>query len=139
MYAISETEKYYNEIKTLEEKEINNYNYISLFLCSIFNNKSLSFDKIKEYENFMVQIPLHYLDIELCENKTMNFKFFHKFYEKIIEEKIEFETEKGVLSKLLKDKQFPRTFYGICFEKIIILLIKNNKMNLNIYFDKKIL
>ena len=50
---------------------------------------------------------------------------------------IGFEIDKGTLKKLLKRNYYPRTFLGICFEKLIILLLMHNKLNFhNLKFKK---
>ena len=62
-------------------------------------------------------MPLDYLEIIIKDDKSLNFTFFHSVYRSSIKEKIGHEVKKGTLTRLLKDKDYPRKFFGISFEK----------------------
>ena len=83
-------------------------------------------------------MPFEYFEIEKNDDNSLSFCFFLPIFQKSIKKKIEFEVKKGTLSRLLKDKDFPRTFFGICFEKKITLLLMYNKFKLDgLFFEEK--
>jgi len=58
-------------------------------------------------------------------------------FKKCLRYKIRYEVEKGSLTRLLKQNDYPRTFLGVCFEKLITLLLMHNKLYIyNLEFSK---
>ncbi len=81
-------------------------------------------------------MPLEYFEIKIEENK-FKFKFYNDLFKKYFKNKIAIEIEKNTLTKLLMKNDYPRTFFGICFEKLITLLLMHNKLNIeNLKFEK---
>ena len=141
-----------NENLILNEiKEINTYNFFSLFFAEELHNKNLSYHNVADKNNLLSIMPLEYFKIiinvgeeadridndEEEKNKGVYFVFYNKLYKEVIRRKIEVRVEKGILIRLLKEKEYPRTVFGVCFEKLITLLLKNNQLTyLNLKFDK---
>ena len=110
-----------------EIKEINNYNFFSLFFVEELNNKILSYHDVTEENNLLRVMPLEYFKIILKDgekdnikdnddeeekNKGIHFIFYNQLYKETIKRKIEFGAEKGILILLLKEDQYPRTVFG---------------------------
>ena len=75
-------------------------------------------------------MPLEFF--EITKNKEgLYFKFYNNMFKKCLRYKIEYEVEYGTLTRLLKRNDYPRTFLGVCFEKLITLLLMHNKLNIN--------
>ena len=135
-----------NEIKKLE-----NYDFYALFFAEELHDKNLSYCDIISENNLLRIMPLEYFKIILKDDekaidefkleeendKTVNFSFYNQLYKEAIKRQIEFRVNKGILNNLLKTEQYPRTVFGKCFEKLIILLLKNNQLNdFDLKFDK---
>ena len=58
----------------------------------------------------------------ISKNNEIHFKFLSPIYKEALKRKVGDFVKIGALNILLKDKTFPRTGFGICFEKIITLL-----------------
>ena len=121
-----------------EQKDIEKYSFLNLFFCDELDNRIVSYENFYENENLLISIPLEYFEITKNKDKNLIFNYFHLIYKKCIKNRIRFEVKNGALNKLLKDKEFPRTFFGSCLEKKITLLLMNNKLNIeNLYFEEK--
>ena len=71
------------------------------------------------------------------KNKVAYFTFYNQLYKEAVKRKIEFKVEKGILIYLLKNEQYPRTVFGVCFEKLITLLLIYNQLNdFDLKFEK---
>ena len=124
------------ELMTKEIKEINYYSFNFLYFAEELENKTLAHDEIIKNKNFIRGMPLEYFEIEKKGN-NFNFNFYSNFFKKCFKNKIAVEIEKNTLTNLLKNNEYPRTFFGICFEKLITLLLMHNKLNIkNLIFDK---
>ena len=67
----------------------------------------------------------------------MSFKFYSNLFKKCFKNKISVEIEKDTLTKLIMKNDYPITFFGICFEKLLTLLLMHNKLNIeNLIFKK---
>ena len=128
-----------NKIIKEEEKYLEKYDFLGLFFCEELNNKKIIREDILKDKTIFFKIPLEYFEItENKDDKSLNFVFFHSVYQKSIKNKIGFEVKNGILTKLLKEEGFPSTFLGICFEKIITLLLMYNKLKIyNLFFEEK--
>ena len=128
-----------NKIIKEEEKYLEKYDFLGLFFCEELNNKKIIREDILKDKTIFFKIPLEYFEItENKDDKSLNFVFFHSVYQKSIKNKIGFEVKNGTLTKLLKEEGFPSTFLGICFEKIITLLLMYNKLKIgNLFFEEK--
>ena len=138
--VIKENEKKENEIKDesiLKKKlENNTYSFYGLYFSEELDKKIISYKTIMENKKFISQLPLEYFEIKILKNE-MSFNFYNDSLKACIKNIIGFEIEKGTLTRLLKSNNYPRTFFGICFEKLITLLLKHNKLNLlNLKFHK---
>ena len=121
---------------TKEVNKINNYSFNFLYFAEELDNKTLTYDEIIKNKNFIRGMPLEYFEIEK-ERNDLNFKFYSSFFKKCFKNKIAVEIEKNTLTNLLKNNEYPMTFFGICFEKLITLLLMHNKLNIkNLIFDK---
>ena len=82
-------------------------------------------------------MPLEFFKMAF-EEKGIRFSFFNEIFKISIKNKIEDKVEHGALIYLLRSKTYPSTVLDVCFEKLIILLLKNNQLNLNnLNFEKK--
>ena len=82
-------------------------------------------------------MPLEFFKMAF-EKNGIRFSFFNEIFKISIKNKIEDKVEHGALIYLLRSKTYPRTVLDVCFEKLIILLLKNNQLNLNnLNFEKK--
>ena len=118
------------------------YNFSGLFFGEELINKIIKKEDIEENKNknIFFEMPFEYFEIIKNNDNSLSFSFFHPIFQKSIKKKIEFEVKNGTLTRLLREKDgdFPRTFFGICFEKKITLLLKYNKFNLhNLFFEEK--
>ena len=124
------------ELITKEVNEINYYSFNFLYFAEELDNKTLTHDEIIKNKNFIGGMPLEYFEIEKKGN-DLNFNFYSNFFKKCFKNKIAVEIEKNTLTNLLKKNEYPRTFFGICFEKLITLLLMHNKLNIkNLIFNK---
>ena len=113
-----------------EENSISKYSFKNLFFSDSLDDKGISKEEIQKDKDFLTGMPLEYFVVTKTEEK-LKFNFYSKLYKKVIKNKIGVEVEKNTLTKLLKNNEYPRTFFGICFEKLITLLLKHNKLNIN--------
>ena len=137
---INEKEKKENEIKdkSILEKEYqtNIYSFYELYFSEELDKKTFSYKTIMENKKFISQLALEYFEIKILKN-GISFNFYDESLKKCIRNIIGFEIEKGTLTYLLKRNDYPRTFLGVCFEKLITLLLMHNSLNLhNLNFDK---
>ena len=121
-----------------EKKNFSNYSFLELYFGEELNNKIITIQEIQNNQDLLSEIPLEFFEIKLVKNyenqDAAHFYFYNKIYKKAIRELIGSQVEEGILTKIIKDKKFSSTLFGICFEKKVTLLIKYNKMNLNNLF-----
>ena len=131
-------EEFEEKIINVEKKYLDIYHFSGLFFGEELINKNIKKEDIEENKNIFLEMPFEYFEIIKNNDNSLSFSFFHPIFKKIIKKKIEFEVKKGTLTRLLRDREFPRTFFGICFEKKITLLLMYNKFNLlNLFFEEK--
>ena len=119
-----------------EEKEIDKYSFYFLYFAEELDNKTFTRNAIIQNLDFIKRMPLEYFEIKI-EGNNMNFKFYSNLFKKSFKNKIAVEIEKDTLTKLLMKNDYPKTFFGICFEKLITLLLMHNKLNIeNLKFTK---
>lgn len=128
----------FEEETILEEEDyLSKYPLIGLFHADSLDEKNLSKKFIQENENILINQPLEYFDMAILKNNEIHFKFLSPIYKEALKRKVGDFVKIGALNILLKDKTFPRTGFGICFEKIITLLLIYNKMDItNLSFTK---
>ena len=120
------------------EKVVSNkiYSFYELYFSEELDKKTFSYDTIIDNRDYLIKFPLEYFEIKKIKYE-LKFNFYNTSYKQYFKEKIGFEIEKGTLTNLLKRNDYPRTFFGICFEKLITLLLMHNKLNLyNLNFQK---
>lgn len=133
-------EEFEEKIINYEKEYLDIYHFSGIFFGEELINKIIKKEDIEnKNKNIFFEIPFEYFEIKINkDNNELSFSFFHPAFQKSIKKKIELEVKCGTLTRLLRDKDFPRTFFGICFEKKITLLLMNNKFNLNnLIFDEK--
>ena len=124
------------ELLSKEEEEINKYSFYFLYFAEELDNRTFTEETIIQDIDFIHGMPLEYFEIKIEENK-FKFKFYNDLFKKYFKNKIAIEIEKNTLTKLLMKNDYPRTFFGICFEKLITLLLMHNKLNIeNLKFEK---
>ena len=104
------------ELISKEEKEIDKYSFYFLYFTEELDNKTFTRETIIQNIDFIKGMPLEYFEIKI-EGNNMNFKFYSNLFKKCFKNKIDVEIEKDTLTKLLMKNDYPRTFFGICFEK----------------------
>ena len=120
-----------------EEEYLEKYQFFSLFYCEELVDDKFSENILNESDKILIYGPFEYFIIENLGSTNLRFKFFSPIYKRAIRRKIGIKVELGALNILLRDKTFPRTGYGIIFEKIITLLLSHNRINLlNLQFTK---
>ena len=125
-----------DELISKEEKAIDKYSFYFLYFAEELDNKNFTRDTIIQNKDFIKGMPLEYFEIQI-EGNNMNFKFYSNLFKKCFKNKINVEIEKDTLTKLLKKNDYPRTFFGVCFEKLITLLLMHNKLKIeNLIFQK---
>ena len=133
-----------NSINNLEESiideeitELDNYSFFPLFFSEELHDRFLPFEEVINDDNLLKDMPLEFFKMAF-EEKGIRFSFFNEIFKISIKNKIEYKVECGALIYLLRSKNYPRTVFGVCFEKLIILLLKNNQLNLNnLKFEKE--
>ena len=113
-----------------EENYLDKYSLIGLFHTDELDKKALSRNFILENMNIIINQPLEYFDIKISNNSEICFNYFSPLYKEALKRKVGDLVKIGALNTLLKDKTFPRTGFGICFEKVIALLLINNKIDI---------
>jgi len=112
------------------------YSFYGLYFSEEIDEKTISYETIKKNKDFFVQMPLEFFEITK-QDEGLHFKFYNNMFKKCLRLKIGYEIEKGALTRLLKENNYPRTFLGVCFEKLITLLLMHNKLNIiNLEFTK---
>ena len=125
-----------DELISKEEKEIDKYSFYCLYFAEELDNKTFKRDTIIQNIDFIKGLPLEYFEIKI-EGNNMSFKFYSNLFKKCFKNKIVAEIEKDTLTKSLMKNDYPRTFFGICFEKLITLLLMYNKLEIeNLIFKK---
>ena len=129
----NETEDESNLIKELELKK---YSFYQIYFSEELDKYIISHNILKTEKNYLMQFPLEYFEIKKS-NDDLTFKFYDKSFKKCFRNIMGIEIEKGALTNLIRRNDYPRTFFGICFEKLITLLLMYNKLNLrNLNFKK---
>ena len=129
----NETEDESNLIKELELKK---YSFYQIYFSEELDKYIISNNILKTEKNYLMQFPLEYFEIKKS-NDDLTFKFYDKSFKKCFRNIMGIEIEKGSLTNLIRRNDYPRTFFGICFEKLITLLLMYNKLNLrNLNFKK---
>jgi len=124
------------ELILKEEKDINKYSFYSLYFADELDNKTFTEESITHDIEFIKGMPLEYFEIKI-EETNLKFQFYSDLFKKCFKNKIAVEFEKDTLTKLLMKNDYPKTFFGICFEKLITLLLMHNKLNIeNLMFKK---
>lgn len=120
--------------------EKNIYSFYGLYFSEELDNKIFKYQTILTNKNTIISLPLEYFEIKITVNNEISFKFYNDSLKKCFRNIIEFEIEKRTLTSLLKRNDYPRTFLGVCFEKLITLLLMHNKLNINnLNFEKNII
>lgn len=131
-------EDFKKKIISEEQQYLNGYNFYGLFFCDELNGKTIPKDEIIKDQRIYYEMPLDYFEIIIKDDKSLNFTFFHSVYRSSIKKKIGYEVKRGTLTSLLKDKDYPRTFFGVCFEKKVTLLLMNNQLKItNLFFEEE--
>ena len=124
------------ELILKEEKEINKYSFYFLYFAEELDKKTFTEESITQDIKFIKEMPLEYFEIKI-EETNLKFQFYSDLFKKCFKNKIAVEIEKDTLTKLLMKNDYPKTFFGICFEKLITLLLMHNKLNIkNLIFKK---
>ena len=119
-----------------EVSELDVYDFYGLYFSEELNGNSYNNSEISKKIDAFTRMPIEYFKIEEKQG-NIKFIFYNNLFKKSIKTKIGFEVEKGTLTHLLEHEGYPRTFSGVCFEKIITLLLKHNKLNIdNLKFNK---
>ena len=129
-------EEYEYELISKEEKVIDIYSFYFLYFAQELDNKTFTRDTIIQNIDFIKGMPLEYFEIKI-EGNYMSFKFYSNLFKKCFKNKIGVEIDKDTLTKLIMKNDYPNTLFGICFEKLITLLLMHNKLNIeNLIFKK---
>ena len=144
---IDNNEKIQNE--SIDENFLQNelktkiYSFFGLYLAEELDNQKYEYQTIKNNIKDISQLPLEYFEIKIIKNNefsftpALHFSFYNDSFKKCLRNIIGYEIEKNTLTNLLKMRKYPKTFLGVCFEKLITLLLMHNKMNLeNLIFQK---
>ena len=123
------------------KKDVENkiYSFYELYFSEELDKKTFSYEELEKEGDCLIKFPLEYFEIKIRKTlqKEFSFNFYNTSFKKCFRSIIGFEIDKGTLTKLLKRNDYPRTFLGICFEKLITLLLMHNKLNLhNLKFQK---
>ena len=137
---INDEEKKENENKDelILKKELEQkiYSFYQIYLSEELNKRIFSYKTIMANRSYISQFPLEYFEIKMIK-EGLEFNFYDNTFKQCFRNIVGFEIEKGTLTNLLKRNDYPRTFLGVCFEKLITLLLIHNKMNLrNLIFKK---
>ena len=137
---INDEEKKENENKDelILKKELEQkiYSFYQIYLSEELNKRIFSYKTIMANKSYISQFPLEYFEIKMIK-EGLEFNFYDNTFKQCFRNIVGFEIEKGTLTNLLKRNDYPRTFLGVCFEKLITLLLIHNKMNLrNLIFKK---
>ena len=132
-----------NELFLKKQLENKVYSFYKLYFSEELDKKDYSFQTIKNNMGFISQLPLEYFEIKIIKKKDLenpsylNFSFYDDSFKKCFKNIIGCEIERDTLTNLLKRNDYPKTFLGVCFEKLITLLLMYNKLNLdNLTFKK---
>ena len=126
--------------KIIEEEQeyLERYTFYGLFFSDELNKKKIPKEEIIKDKKIYYEMPLDYFEIIINNDNSVEFLFFHSVYKSCIKKKIGYEVKKRTLTRLLKYEDYPRTFFGICFEKKLTLLLRNNQLNLpNLFFEEE--
>ena len=137
---INDEEKKENENKDelILKKELEQkiYSFYQIYLSEELNKRIFSYKTIMANKSYISQFPLEYFEIKMIK-EGLEFNFYDNTFKQCFRNIVGFEIEKGTLTNLLKRNDYPMTFLGVCFEKLITLLLIHNKMNLrNLIFKK---
>jgi hypothetical protein len=137
---INDEEKKENENKDelILKKELEQkiYSFYQIYLSEELNKRIFSYKTIMANKSYISKFPLEYFEIKMIK-EGLEFNFYDNTFKQCFRNIVGFEIEKGTLTNLLKRNDYPRTFLGVCFEKLITLLLIHNKMNLrNLIFKK---
>lgn len=124
-----------DELINKELEYCKQFEFYYLFFCLEYNNNIFT---PKEFSEFTIfdYMPNYYSIFE-DENKVI-IKLNNEVFEEAIKQQISFKVERGLYDKILFDKNFPRTTFGVAEEFLIILLFKYNKFNLlNLHITKE--
>ena len=111
-----------------EEKEFcNKYNTFGMNYAILNEEKEI---EISELEKYYQILPIDYIVFTKINNNKVSFKFHNKIFKNIIKKKIEFSMQADNFIYILKNFYKNRIAFGIFEEKLLILLLSYNKLDL---------
>ena len=111
-----------------EEKEFcNKYNKFGMNYAILNEKKEI---EISELEKYYQILPIDYIVFTKINYNKVSFKFHNKIFKNIIKKKIEFSMQADNFIYILKNFYKNRIAFGIFEEKLLILLLSYNKLDL---------
>ena len=116
-----------NDIIEEETEFCNKYNTFGMNYAILNEKKEI---EISELEKYYQILPIDYIVFTKINNNKVSFKFHNKIFKNIIKKKIEFSIQADNFIYILKNFYKNRIAFGIFEEKLLILLLSYNKLDL---------
>ena len=116
-----------NDIIEEEREFCNKYNTFGMNYAILNEEKEI---EISELEKYYQILPIDYIVFTKINNNKVSFKFHNKIFKNIIKKKIEFSIQADNFIYILKNFYKNRIAFGIFEEKLLILLLSYNKLDL---------
>ena len=116
-----------NDIIEEETEFCNKYNTFGMNYAILNEEKEI---EISELEKYYQILPIDYIVFTKINNNKVSFKFHNKIFKNIIKKKIEFSIQADNFIYILKNFYKNRIAFGIFEEKLLILLLSYNKLDL---------